>query len=137
MRLHGIHHDVIGMTIATGIACKAPLPIVRRLSWALDWLLAQPPEVWGVLVMVGGIMPWFFAGMWMLPHIPVPWNFVLLLAGPFLLGPVSIHLVEGVGVEKRRRVRQARCPECGYDLRATPSRCPECGADVPSHGPAV
>ncbi|HZL38522.1 MAG TPA: Clp protease N-terminal domain-containing protein [Tepidisphaeraceae bacterium] len=24
----------------------------------------------------------------------------------------------------------ARCPECGYDLRATPLRCPECGKDV-------
>jgi hypothetical protein len=27
----------------------------------------------------------------------------------------------------RRRPRPGRCPNCGYDLRASPDRCPECG----------
>src|SRR5262245_5944028 len=26
-----------------------------------------------------------------------------------------------------RSVAAGRCPECGYDIRATPDRCPECG----------
>jgi hypothetical protein len=30
-------------------------------------------------------------------------------------------------VRRKRRAKEGRCPECGYDLRATPQRCPECG----------
>ena len=32
------------------------------------------------------------------------------------------------GRRRHSRALRKRCPECGYDLRASPGRCPECGA---------
>ena len=60
----------------------------------------------------------------------VPFAFVLVRFP--LWAPLAAVLVPWAVALARRRRRRSRehrglCPECGYDLRATPAKCPECG----------
>ena len=49
---------------------------------------------------------------------------VFLVAGSFMLADEERQrALEG------KRLKDGRCPACGYDKRATPARCPECGED--------
>ena len=66
---------------------------------------------------------------------PSPYRLIaiplLYPAGLFALLP-SVMLASAL--RRRRRQQTGRCPQCGYDLRATPGRCPECG--TPAKAPA-
>ena len=53
------------------------------------------------------------------PH----WLLILLTA----VAPLAWLRSDLARRHRCRRVRHNLCPECGYDLRATPGRCPECG----------
>jgi hypothetical protein len=70
---------------------------------------------------------------------PTDWNgHALVLIFPYwaLLPLVTVPLVLAIRWELRARrrawrLRSGLCPDCGYDLRASPERCPECGATAP------
>jgi hypothetical protein len=54
-------------------------------------------------------------------RVAVPWAFLACAAGFFPL------LILYKRLRRAHSTRAGHCPECGYDLRATPERCPECG----------
>ena len=65
------------------------------------------------------------------------WTFAFPLTVPLVLTSfLSLRAPVRVVIDERGRARQrlGLCPNCGYDLRATPSRCSECGwqADAPA-----
>jgi hypothetical protein len=59
-------------------------------------------------------------------EIKIPHRVLVVLWAIFptclVIGRVSVSAL------KRARTRIGLCPECGYNMRATPARCPECGA---------
>lgn len=57
---------------------------------------------------------------------------VILLVWTWM-GPGKMHLAGDV--PKEGPPKEDLCPECGYDLRASPERCPECGTFRPQAQP--
>src|SRR5690349_12646750 len=55
----------------------------------------------------------------------------LMLAVLLIIFTLSIIPILTGRERRRARLRQGLCPNCGYDLRASPTQCPECGAPAP------
>jgi hypothetical protein len=52
-----------------------------------------------------------------------------------LATPPALWLVRRSCGRRRHRSAAGLCPECGYDMRATPRRCPECGCQTDQREP--
>ena len=95
----------------------------------LDRTKGLPADVWGNVA--PGSPYWAFPPT---AEIRVPhWSLVAAAA----LLPVG-RAAGRLGVRLRRRLtfKRGHCPECGYDLRASPERCPECGRGAAPEGAA-
>lgn len=110
-----------------GRLSKKPRGLVHRSLWpnslhdaalGLPWHTGVP----GVF----GLGIWQSGGAEDTYYSAVLSDWVLLLAFSFF--PV-VWLRRRIKTARLHRV--ARCPTCGYDLRASTGRCPECGTAVP------
>ncbi len=90
-------------TLQRGVALAAALVLVA----ALGWTVLRPAGQMRVTAYFGAF--------------EIPWWSLLLT---FSLLPAWQAVARR---RARARRRHGRCPECGYDLRASPERCPECG----------
>lgn len=68
-------------------------------------------------------------------HIPVGIPDVLcVIVGTLIMGVAAIDLIlVRRGYRRYQRRIYGFCPNCGYDLQATPNRCPECGTEGHRH----
>jgi hypothetical protein len=106
------------------------IPLTTR--W--EWFTEQPTRDleaealrsgWKFSFRLPGVACWSTMDAALVTH-----DFLLPIWPVFLLTALMPLLWSVVRRSRRRgarRVAAGRCPNCNYDLRATPDRCPECG----------
>ena len=104
----------------TRLSAVSPHDEVPQLTeqWIGEWRGWSPPKsIRGERVVVTG-------ADWVLIERSVAVPFWLLCLPPALVLLGSLFVLR----RARAALRENRCLNCGYDLRASPDRCPECGS---------
>jgi hypothetical protein len=127
-------------------ALLALLPLLPRVPRLSRVILHHPhrPAVQDHVLAYGPFIAVVTFAIVSILHIPV------VAERPMLSIPILVILLDASARWGRNRsdvlkeYRQKhppppppRCPDCGYDLRATPHQCPECGAFFPSNDQVV
>jgi len=116
----------VGCLLITASLAASSYGLLRGRQWAFYLNYAQFP----VRILLGFLSFAFVAWM-ILPRNPswplntAVWGSAIVLECVRLALTIKGH----VGLRRAAMIEKGLCPNCGYDLRATPTRCPECGAE--------
>jgi hypothetical protein len=114
------------LVLVSFVMCVASTTLGIRSYWYEErWLSSETASV----VSSGGTIALIFRQKTHSPGMLAlhPYEFVIPYA---LIALLAAFVPAGLIINrfrKRRSGRDVTCPQCGYDLRATPERCPECG----------
>jgi hypothetical protein len=102
-----------------------------RSGRATTWLDAggRPAPVASFLAAHGSGGAGRFSAPLQCVKVSVPHWMALTLLGALPLARATAAFTRAL--RRRRRAARRCCPDCGYDLRATPGKCPECGTMPP------
>jgi hypothetical protein len=107
----------------------SPIGGLDNSTWRVfEWRSSPGNGGWRAVALLGFV----FKQEWPLEPAPSTYE-PLAVAVPYWASVgllLALPTLRGARWYRRRqsgRVGECRCPNCGYDTRATPNRCPECG----------
>lgn len=94
--------------------CGAVIRPMPSWDWAQNLIFGVPMGIF--------VIPGLFLLGWKITLVVfLVWQVLFFIVWPYI-APFQLN---------RQDEARPACPQCGYDMRATPRRCPECGHELP------